>query len=88
MSPKKIRELRVRAGLSQGELAKKVGVSQMTVSNWENKKNVPSAEQEAALKKVLGLGGAEDESPNASPIAAWVIKSRMARDLSVPELAE
>jgi transcriptional regulator with XRE-family HTH domain len=88
MSPKKIRELRVRAGLSQTELADKIHVSQMTVSNWETKKIIPNKDQEAALKKVLGLGAEEDESPNASPIAAWVNKVRVSKGLSVPELAE
>ena len=62
MSPKKIRELRVRAGLSQTELGDKLHVSQMTVSNWETKRVVPNKEQEASLKRILGLGIAEDET--------------------------
>jgi transcriptional regulator with XRE-family HTH domain len=40
------------------------------------------------LKQILGSGSSGDESPNASPIAAWVNKSRISRGLSVPELAE
>ncbi len=31
-----------RKGFSQEQLAKKLGVSQKTVSNWFNKENVPS----------------------------------------------
>jgi transcriptional regulator with XRE-family HTH domain len=88
VSPKKIRELRVRVGLSQEELAHKVGVSQVTVSNWENKKSSPSKEQVEILKQILGLGVSGAESSNASPIAAWVSKSRISKGLSVPELAE
>jgi len=82
-----IRELRNRAGLSQGELAGKIGVAQMTVSNWETGKAMPKAEQIDKLRQILGINGAEDDAPDASPIAAWVAKSRISKSLSVPELA-
>ena len=87
MSPKKIRKLRVRAGFSQGELAEKIKVSQMTISNWENAKTVPTKEQEKLLRRILGIedtNGGQD----ASPVAAWVTKARVSGGLSVPELAE
>lgn len=88
MLPQTIRELRVRAGLSQGELAEKVNVSQVTVSNWETKKSIPNKDQNRVLDQILGLGVAEGESANASPIAAWVNRSRISERLSVPELAQ
>jgi transcriptional regulator with XRE-family HTH domain len=88
VSQNKIRELRVRAGLSQGELAVKVGVSQVTVSNWENAKSNPSSEQAALLGKFLGSGEVDAISTDASPVAAWVTKSRVSQGFSVPELAE
>ena len=88
MSPKRIRELRVRAGLSQGELAEKIGVSQVTISNWETKRSAPRKEQSAKLGRILGLGLPEEGGANPSPIAAWVSKSRISKGLSVPELAE
>ena len=32
----KIKELRTKSGISQGELATKMNVAQATLSNWEN----------------------------------------------------
>lgn len=40
----RIRELRMDAGLSQDELAKRVYVARQTVSNWENNKTLPDLE--------------------------------------------
>lgn len=88
LSPNRIRKLRVRAGLSQSELAHKVGVSQVLVSNWEKEKSVQNAEQDEKLKQILGLGVNEDAGQDASPIAAWVNRSRISKDISVPELAD
>ncbi len=41
---KRIKEIRVEAGLSQGEFGGKLSVSQDTVSLWENGRSVPTAE--------------------------------------------
>jgi transcriptional regulator with XRE-family HTH domain len=84
---KNLREARIRAGLSQEELAAKVGVTQPTVSNWERAKGVPSAEQEKFLGTVLDLGSSANGTVDASPLAAWLTKARSAKGWSIPELA-
>lgn len=40
----RIRESRERNGFSQGELARRLGVSQPTISDWENGKTEPTVE--------------------------------------------
>lgn len=82
---KVLREARIRAGLSQAELAEKVGVTQATISNWET--IALPAEQRDRLDKILGLDAEASSPAQASPIAAWLNKERVERQLSVPELA-
>jgi transcriptional regulator with XRE-family HTH domain len=84
---KNLRESRIRAGLSQSELADKIGVAQATISNWERRKGTPSETQKDSLAVVLGQNQAADGIVDASPLAAWVSKSRSAMGWSVPELA-
>lgn len=84
---RKLREARIRAGLSQGELADKVNVTQATISNWERRKGKPSGGQATILRTVLDLGSTTDGVADASPLAAWLSKARLARGWSVPELA-
>ena len=45
---------RVNAGLSQKEVAKKLNVSNKTISNWENGKTFPSAEKITELCSLYG----------------------------------
>lgn len=82
-----LREARIRAGLSQGELAEKIGVAQGTVSNWEREKGKPSGEQQKQLQMILGSGSPESGIADASPLAAWLTKARSSKGWSVPELA-
>jgi len=84
---KNLREARIRAGLSQGELAEKVGTTQPTISNWEHDKGTLSAQQEKILRAVLDLGSSANGAVDASPLAAWLTKARAAKGWSVPELA-
>ena len=48
----RIKELRIRAGLQQKEIAIAAGVSRPTVSEWEHQKKDPSGER---LKKLAAL---------------------------------
>lgn len=82
-----IRDARKRVGISQTELANKLNVAQGTVSNWERGKGEPSPQQEELLKTILGLGELVDGTVGQSPLATWLIKARMAKKWSVPELA-
>jgi transcriptional regulator with XRE-family HTH domain len=48
-----LRERRKTLGISQFELAKKVGVSVMTLQLWERGAGTPKTENEERLKQVL-----------------------------------
>lgn len=51
----KIKELRLRAGLTQAQLAKKMNVDQSCVSLWESGKTSPAKKLLRKLAKVLGV---------------------------------
>src|SRR5437868_14890753 len=82
-----LREARIRAGLSQGELAEKVGVTQATISNWELGKGKPPDQKAIILKTVLDLGDSPVPSGESSLLATWLTKARLVKGWSVPELA-
>lgn len=46
---------RVNARLKQSELADKLGVTAVTVSNWENGKSQPSLNQLRTLSQLAGI---------------------------------
>ncbi|MFW6224859.1 MAG: helix-turn-helix domain-containing protein [Bacteroidota bacterium] len=52
---KKIRSLRIKHGLSQEELAGKIGVSRQAVSKWERGESSPDTDNLLALTKVYDL---------------------------------
>ena len=54
MLNQRIRTLRLARNISQVELAKRLGVSKQSVSNWENDNIQPSIEM---LKKLAGVFG-------------------------------
>jgi putative transcriptional regulator len=54
-----IQRLRLKAGLTQGELAKKLGVSEITVRKWEAKVRTPRTKRLKAIAKVLRCNPAE-----------------------------
>jgi transcriptional regulator with XRE-family HTH domain len=83
---KNLKALRVKAGLSQGELASKINVTQGTISNWENGKGAPDASQVTQLRTILGPPE-DDDSMQPSPLAIWLTKGRVEKNWSVPELA-
>lgn len=47
-------KLRNQAGLTQTQVAKKIGVDQTAVSNWERGKNPPLAKYHKKLAKLYG----------------------------------
>lgn len=50
----RIRELRIKAELTQIELASKLGLEQASISQWETGKTMPTA---ALLPKIAGILG-------------------------------
>ena len=55
-SARSVKAQRRRTGLSAADYAKLVGVSGLTIYNWENGKSRPRKEQLASLIAVRGLG--------------------------------
>src|SRR5450756_1782215 len=62
-----VRELRTRLGLSQGQLAARLGVSNVTVSRWENGRSGISAAGRRRLEQLEHAGAAGD-SPAGAPL--------------------
>jgi DNA-binding transcriptional regulator YiaG len=52
----RLAELREDAGLSQGDFARALGVSQSSVSRWESGDAVPRARRAADIVELLGGG--------------------------------
>lgn len=50
-----VKDLRIRAGMQQKELALLVGVSRPTVSEWESGKKNPSGERLRKLTEIFGV---------------------------------
>lgn len=51
----RIKELRCELGLSQTQLASKIGVSKQCISNWENENIIPSVEMIIALCRYFNV---------------------------------
>lgn len=62
-----IEAARVTAGLTQQELADKMGVSRVSVGNWENNKKRISRVHFLEFLKVTGFDEDEIFLPNKSP---------------------
>lgn len=51
----KIRQARIKAGLSQERVAVEVGVSQRTICNWERGSSSPALDKATLLAELLSL---------------------------------
>lgn len=83
MKGKEIREQRISLGLTQGDLASKLDVSQSLVSQWEKGKQTPNPTHQENLESILGT-----KEDRGSALGAWLTSSRLAKKMSVPELAK
>lgn len=54
----RVKELRLRAGIQQKEIAMAIGVSRPTVSEWEHQKKDPSGERLKNLASFFGVSTA------------------------------
>ena len=66
----RIYRLRGSAGLSQGELAEKIGVSRQSVSKWETDASIPELEKLVQLSDLFGVTLDElvrQETPETEP---------------------
>jgi len=93
---KRLRRARLEQGLAQGVLAEKVGVSQPTISNWEQGKGKPDGGELRKLEAILGefnraRGAKGDTDASAATegraFGDWLRSSRESAKLSVHELA-
>ena len=78
----RIKEVREQLGLTQDELAERVGAEVLQIWRWENNKNKPSADWIANLAEALSVSadyllGLSDE-PNPSNMAVLSSKERAA----------
>ena len=81
-----VKELCVRRGLSQKQVALSVGVSQPTVSDWFNNKTDPSGDRLERLASFLGVSRAVILGYDPDPDAPESQQTR--NDDSVPAWAE
>lgn len=52
---KKLKTARSHSGMTQEEVAEKIGVSRQTISNWENEKNLPDIMSVIFLSDLYGV---------------------------------
>src|SRR5436309_13666713 len=78
----RLRSLRERAGMSQTQLAEKVGVSQGNVATWERNAAVPPADMVARLAAALGATSAKLTQPSGLfiPVSEWKRTIRLTKD--------
>lgn len=53
--PENLKKFRIKAGLTQEELAKKLGKTKNVISNWERGENRPDAETIAKICAILNV---------------------------------
>ena len=52
----RLRASRLRAGLTQRELAERIGAVQQVVSDWESGRRKPHGKERARISKIIGMG--------------------------------
>lgn len=82
--PATLRAIRAKLGLTQEQLAERLGVSFATVNRWEGGSNEPQKAAREVIDALAAEAGvsAEDQPPEASEAAAAVTRRR--RSASIP----
>ena len=90
-----LRDRRIEQDWTQKQLADKLGVTDITVSNWENCHSYPNPANLQTIGSVLGrmpafAGGVErsEEDRTTTPFGAWLRNARLSKSLSQAQLAE
>lgn len=74
MSPDEFRKIRKAAGLTQGEMAKRLGVSRLTICNWEGAKfRIP----DDVLDRLAATGALVPALAPANKSSARVVKDAL-----------
>ena len=82
----KLKELRIRAGMSQEKLAERVGVSRQAITKWETDKGAPEMENLLALSDLFGVS--VDEllgRESRRPAAGYLYESVTEYDVADPK---
>jgi transcriptional regulator with XRE-family HTH domain len=83
---KSIRELRKKAGLTQADLAKTLGVKQQVIASYEKGLANPEVAKLPALAKALGISIAELFQEGAHEEAGQKIRRKNSRDIQAQEV--
>ena len=80
-----IRELRIKAGYQQQELAAMVGVSKPTVSDWEHQRKDPKSANLKKLAEIFGVDelvilGAMSPQAEGDDEDTWALREQLRRD--------
>lgn len=79
MTGDEIRRARERAGLTQEQLGRIVGVSLRTIGNWERGATPISARQQARLQSALGLDAESEKGVPLSEVSDVELLAEIAR---------
>lgn len=80
MAPIYLREARLQRGLTQQEVAARLGVSQRSISNWETGFTAPTPKLALSLAKLLKL------DPNMIPIDRRMVSNLGVKELMIQQL--
>lgn len=89
-----VKELRIRMGMQQKELALLAGVSRPTVSEWEHNKKDPSGERLRKLSQIFGVDAGTILCYSPPPFQTYPSTEEMRQDIqeklfpNIPRTAE
>ena len=85
----RVKELRLRFGMQQKEIAIAIGVSRPTVSEWEHNKKDPTGDRLIKLSELFGVTTGvilclapmpDDRQSGADDSAVWDLREQVRRD--------